>query len=128
MARLVQSLPDEEFDLIVSALSIHHLETERKQELFRRIYDKLPNGAWFINYDQFCADTPEMSKMFDSCWMERLQQSGLSETEFSLWRERRKLDRECSLNAEIAMLKKCGFSGVNCIYSNQKFSVVAAKK
>lgn len=29
---------------IVSALSIHHLEHEEKQNLFARIYDKLPDG------------------------------------------------------------------------------------
>lgn len=50
-----KELPKEDFDVIVSALSIHHLEHEDKKELFTRIYDKLPEGGVFINYDQFCA-------------------------------------------------------------------------
>lgn len=123
-----KSLPEGDFDLIVSALSIHHLEDECKQELFRRIYAKLPENGWFVNYDQFCADSPELSKWFDAYWINQLHRSGLSAAELSRWQERRKLDRECSLNAEISMLKECRFYDVNCIYSNQKFSVVAAKK
>lgn len=123
-----KSLPNEDCDLIVSALSIHHLEDGEKQELFHRIYDKLPAGGLFVNYDQFCADTQETSEWFDAYWVAQLHQSGLSAGELSGWHERRKLDRECSLNAEIAMLKAVGFPDVNCIYSSQKFSVVAARK
>ncbi|MEG2075357.1 MAG: class I SAM-dependent methyltransferase [Victivallaceae bacterium] len=123
-----KSLPDGDFNLIISALSIHHLENEQKQALFRQIYHKLPSGGIFVNYDQFCADTPAMSEWFDIYWITQLLQSGLSESELTSWQERRKLDRECSLNAEIAMLKNSGFHDVNCIYNHRKFAVVIAEK
>ncbi len=121
-------LPEGGFDLIVSALSIHHLEDGRKMELFRRICDQLPQGGMFVNYDQFCADAPEMSAKFDSYWIAQLHGSGLSESELARWRERRRLDRECSLGTEISMLKASGFPHADCIYSQQKFSVIAAGK
>ena len=41
---------------------------------------------------------------------------------------RRKLDKECSVEAEIQMLNRCGFSEVKCIYSYHKFSVIIAVK
>ena len=50
-----KELPVQDFDVIVSALSIHHLENRDKEKLFERIYDKLPEGGLFVNYDQFCA-------------------------------------------------------------------------
>ena len=123
-----KELPVEEFDVIMSALSIHHLEDKDKEDLFLRIYDKLPNCGVFINYDQFCAGSEDMNVWFDSYWEKQLETSGLSDLDLSRWQERRKLDRECSLESEIDMFRKSGFREVKCIYSHQKFSVIVGIK
>ncbi len=44
------------------------------------------------------------------------------------WRERRKLDRECSVEEEITMLQFAGFKNSKCVYANQKFSVIVSVK
>ena len=121
-------LPKGEFDVISSALSIHHLENEDKQRLFARIYDILPDGGLFVNYDQFCAGQPEMNNWFDSYWGNQMANSGLTDHDIELWKERRKLDRECSVEEETEMLYKSNFKTVKCIYSYQKFSVIVAVK
>lgn len=121
-------LPDGEFDIIASALSIHHLEDDEKLKLFAQIYDKLPSGGLFINYDQFCADQTEMNDWFNSYWENQMENSGLTEHDINLWKERRKLDRECSVEKEIEMISKCNFKTVKCVYSYQKFSVIVAIK
>jgi tRNA (cmo5U34)-methyltransferase len=54
--------------------------------------------------------------------------SGLTKEDIALWRERQKLDRECSVEQEETMLRECGFQTVQCVYSCQKFSVLAAIK
>lgn len=123
-----KGLPDKDFDVIVSALSIHHLEHEEKRELFEKIYGKLPTGGLFVNYDQFCAGQDEMNKWFDSYWEGQLETSGLTRHDLELWQERRKLDRECSVEEEAEMLSRCGFKTVKCVYSCQKFAVIAAIK
>lgn len=152
--------PEGDFDVIISALSIHHLENDEKQILFRRIYEKLPEGGLFVNYDQFCAvtskkdnnasDIPQnisasaceiraealdsagqadiIDRWFDTYWENAILHSGLTENDIALWKERRKLDRECSLEDELQMLRSCGFKAVNCVYSCRKFSVIAAVK
>lgn len=117
-----------DFDLIISALFIHHLSHDDKQILFNNIYKRLPKDGFFINHDQFCADSKEMSTCFDEYWISHLEQSSLSDKDLSLWRERQKLDRECSITQEILMLKKAGFTKVDCIYQQQKFAVIVAKK
>lgn len=121
-------LPEEDLDVIVSALSIHHLEDDEKKRLFARIYDKLPTGGTFVNYDQFCAGQDPINRWFDSFWENQLEHSGLSDKDIELWRERRKLDRECSVEEETDMLRRCGFSVVNCVYSCRKFAVITAVK
>ena len=123
-----KELTVQDFDAIVSALSIHHLENMDKEKLFKRIYDKLPEGGLFVNYDQFCAGQADMDDWFDSYWESQLAESGLTEHDIALWKERRKLDRECSVEEETEMLGKCGFKTVKCVYSYQKFSVIAAIK
>lgn len=121
-------LPSGKFDLIASALSIHHLENEEKIKLFSRIYDKLPSHGLFVNYDQFCAGDTEIDHWFDSYWESQLERSGLTDHDMRLWRERRKLDKECSVEEETKMLQQTGFKNVKCVYSYQKFSVIAAIK
>ena len=123
-----RELPGGSFDVVASALSIHHLEDADKPQLFARIYDLLPSGGLFINYDQFCAEQPEMDRWINSYWENQLLHSGLTDHDIALWRERKKLDHECSVEQEIAMLNACGFKAVSCVYSCQKFSVIAAIK
>lgn len=123
-----KSFPDGEYDCIVSALSIHHLDNESKSKLFSDIYCKLPDRGIFVNYDQFCGGSDSMDLWFDTYWENRLESSGLTQRDIELWKERRKLDRECTFEEETEMLKKCGFSEVKCIYTNQKFSVIVSIK
>ena len=66
-----------------------------------------------------------MNSWFDSYWEKQLENSSLKQEDIRLWKERRKLDKECSVEKEIDMLKVCGFK-VKCVYSNQKFSVILA--
>lgn len=123
-----QKFPRGEFDCIISALSIHHLENDEKQKLFSRIYSELPTGGLFVNYDQFRGGSPQMDLWFDTYWVNQLENSGLTPKDIERWKERRKLDREISVETEVQMLKRCKFKEVKCIYSNQKFAVIVACK
>lgn len=123
-----KQLPNGKFDAIISALSIHHLDDIQKTELFYRIYESLPAGGVFVNYDQFCAGTTMMNRWFDSYWEKQLYNSGLTDRDIELWKERRKLDRECSVEKEVEMLHQCTFADVKCLYSYHKFSVIIAVK
>ena len=124
----IYQLPNTIFDAAISALSIHHLEDSDKIQLFSRIYDRLPNGGLFVNYDQFCAEQAKVNHWFNSYWEKCLVNSGLSYKDIELWKKRRKLDRECSVEQEVNMLRNCKFHTVECVYSYQKFSVIVAIK
>ena len=119
-------LPDGQFDVIVSALSIHHMDDSEKSSLFAQIYDALPAGGVFVNYDQFCADQKVMNDWFNSYWENQIRQSGLTAHDLALWQERKKLDKECSVEREIEMLNR--FQTVKCVYAYQKYAVIVAVK
>lgn len=121
-------LPGNRADAVISALSIHHLEDADKESLFAAVYDSLSDGGIFVNYDQFSAGSGCMNHWFDSYWENGLAQRGLTEHDIALWKERRKLDRECSVEEEMSMMRRSGFREVKCVYTYQKFSVILCMK
>ncbi|MGN0788595.1 MAG: class I SAM-dependent methyltransferase [Christensenellales bacterium] len=123
-----QGLPSGNFDVVISALSIHHLDDQEKKVLFEDIYERLPKGGMLVNYDQFSAGDVTLNEWYDTTWVTKLQRSNLTERDMQLWRQRRLLDKECSVEAEVDMLKNSKFDIVKCVYSNQKFAVVVAIK
>lgn len=123
-----EALPEGTPDVVMSALSIHHLEHEQKKSLFEKIHAALPSGGLFVNYDQFCLDNESLNASVNDYWLKEIVASGLSEIEFNRWQDRKKLDRECSIVKETAWLKNVGFESVECVYAKGKFGVVVAKK
>lgn len=123
-----EKLPSGTPDLIVSALSIHHLEHEKKRALFKRIFNSLGSGGAFVNYDQFCAESKDLNEKIERYWIEGIKASGILQTEYDRWLERKKLDKECSVKEEIAWLCDAGFKNVSCIYLSGKFGVIMAEK
>ena len=55
---LEDPIPDGPFDLVVSALAVHHLESAHKQLLFRRIAAALMPGGRFVLADVIVPDDP----------------------------------------------------------------------
>ncbi len=58
-SRLEDLLPDGPFDLVVSALVVHHLDAAGKQDLFRRVASVLSEGGRFVLGDVVVPETPE---------------------------------------------------------------------
>jgi len=122
-----KNLPSGKVDLIISALSIHHLEHEAKKSLFKNIRSALSECGVFVNYDQFCSENPELNEKIERYWINGIKNSCLPQTEYERWLERKKLDRECSVSQELNWLKEAGFKNADCIYSSGKFAVIVAK-
>jgi tRNA (cmo5U34)-methyltransferase len=58
VARLQDELPDGPFDLVVSALAVHHLDPAEKAELFLRVAQRLAPGGRFVLADVIVPDDP----------------------------------------------------------------------
>jgi len=123
-----KELPMKQFELIASALSIHHLEDSSKAALYSNIYDNLAEGGCFINLDQFNAESSLMNKKYNDYWYDFINKSPITEIEKESWLKRRELDRENTIDQTKILLKQAGFGVVECIYSYMKFGVVLAVK
>ena len=59
VGRLEDGLPAGDFDLIVSALAVHHLRSRQKADLFRRVASALRAGGRFVLADVVVPDDPD---------------------------------------------------------------------
>lgn len=123
-----KGLPDSTYDLIASALSIHHLDNAAKMNCYSAIYSALNDNGIFLNCDQFNAASESMNAHYNAWWYDSIRQSGISEEERNAWLTRRELDRENTITETIGYLGEAGFSTAECIYSYMKFGVIVAMK
>ena len=122
-------LPEYQFDFIISALSIHHLENSEKKELFENILKHLKPKGMFVNYDQFLLSSSLcMENNANVFWYREIEQTGIDRQRYEQMKARRKLDKECTVEWEMNLLQSLGFSDVTCIYKYFKFAVITASK
>jgi tRNA (cmo5U34)-methyltransferase len=117
------------YDLVCSALSIHHLEPGDKCRLFARIFSVLKPGGIFANADQAEGESPYFTGKYREYWDEFLKNGPLAGTESAEIRRRRDtLDKNEKLSVQLAWLHEAGFSDVDIVYKNRNFIVTVARK
>ena len=116
------------YDLVVSALSIHHLTHGDKRELFEKVHGSLAKGGYFANADQVQGETPEEESGYGEWWLRRVREAGISEEDLAAAFARMKADRNATLEAQIRWLMDTGFGAVRCSYRNHRFAVYGGGK
>ena len=117
------------YQLIISSLSIHHLEDQEKSSLFKQVYNHLASGGVFINIDQIKAPTEKMDQFYWSQWLELVRKRGASEEEIEESVKRRKTyDKESLLSEQLSWLNDAGFADVDCVYKTYFVGVFYAAK
>ncbi|WP_419175945.1 class I SAM-dependent methyltransferase [Desulfosediminicola sp.] len=116
------------FDLIISSLSIHHLEDETKSNLFRKIFANLKPGGVFVNADQALGETEAIEKVNHNKWLEQARALGATEQELAASLERMREDRMAPLDDQLQWLREAGFAEVTCWYKNYSFIVYSGMK
>jgi len=116
------------YDVIVSALSLHHTEPANLRITFDKIYTGLRSGGFFINADQVLGPTPVIEEHYQQTWLRQIRARGCTEEEINLALERMKADRTSTLEAQLHWLKTTGFEEVNCWYKHYRFAVYSGRK
>ena len=117
------------YDIICSALSIHHLTTGDKRKLFHRIFASLKPGGMFVNADQADGETRYFRERYLEYWNEFMKSGPLKEHERAeILKRRDTLDRNEKLSQQLSWLHECRFFDVDVVYKNRTFIVTVAKK
>jgi tRNA (cmo5U34)-methyltransferase len=116
------------YDLVVSALSIHHLTHGDKKELFGKVRQVLAVDGYFVNAEQIAGDTAEEEMRFRDWWLGRVREAGVSERDLAAALLRMRADRDATLGAQLVWLREAGFGEVDCRYRDHRFAVYSGKK
>ena len=116
------------YDLVVSALSIHHLEDAAKLALFKKAYAALAPSGIFINADQVLGATPDVDMTYRQTWLAQVRAHGVTEAELNAALERMQDDKMATLEFQLDGLIAAGFANANCWYKRYSFVVYSAEK
>jgi tRNA (cmo5U34)-methyltransferase len=117
------------YDIICSALSIHHLGPEEKRDLFQQIFSSLSPAGIFVNADQTDGETPYFQERYLEYWNDFLQNGPLNDGQHQeILKRRDTLDRNEKLSLQLTWLRESGFSDVDVVWKNRTFIVTVAKK
>lgn len=116
------------YDIIVSSLSIHHLEHESKRALFKKLYEALAPGGVFVNADQVAGRSEASDAYYRKRWLSEIAASGLSQEAIDASVARRAVDINAKLEDQIEWLSEAGFHDVDCMYKYLDFAVFYGAK
>lgn len=116
------------FDIIVSSLSIHHLEDRDKKKLYKKVYDTLNKDGVFLNADQVIGSTADIDKSYQRNWMEKIEQNKFTGPQKDMVMERMKFDKPATLEDNLKWLQNSGFKDVDVYYKYFNFCIFYGKK
>lgn len=120
--------PNAAFDLVVSTIAIHHLNSEEKQHLFRSVNDWLTREGVFAFADQCRGVTDDLNARFLQRWRERSLAAGAEEDEWRMWMQHQAdHDFHDSLPDQLAWLSAAGFPVVDCTWRYLLWCVIQAR-
>lgn len=128
VADLRDPLPEGPFDVIASALAIHHLDDEGKADLYARAADALAPGGVLVNAEQVAGPTPSLDRRYRERWDAHVRALGATDVVLAAAAARMTIDRPASVPAQLAMLRAAGLTDVDCFFRSWRFAVIAGWK
>jgi tRNA (cmo5U34)-methyltransferase len=128
VADLRDALPEGPFDVIASALAIHHLDDAGKADLYRRAAERLAPGGVLINAEQVAGPTPAVDQEFKDRWREHCRAAGATCEVLAGADARMAIDLPASVPDQLAMLESAGLVDVACYFQSWRFAVIAGRR
>ena len=91
------------FDAVVSSMAIHHLEHDRKRELYAEVFELLEPGGVFANFEHVASPTRRLHLAFFAAIGEPLEHEDPS-------------DRLLDVETQLGYLRDAGFTDVDCYW------------
>ncbi len=114
------------YDLVVSGLSIHHLEDSAKKDLYRRVYHALNPGGIFLNRDMVRGATDRLNAVYEHLWLEYVRSMGADPAE--CWERYRAEDIPACVEDQLEWMREIGFVDVGCHWQRMNFAIFGGGK
>ncbi len=122
-------LPDNHFDIILAAATLHHLRDDNDWEMvFSKFYKTLrPGGSIWIS-DLIAHDSAPINRLFHQNYSDYLDTLGGPEYRQKVFDYIAHEDTPRSVNYQLALLTKVGFKQVEILHKNSYFAAFGAIK
>lgn len=122
-------LPDNHFDIILAAATLHHLRDDNDWELmFAKIYRTLKPGGSFWVSDLITHNSVPITRLLEDKYSSYLETLGGPEYRQKVWDYIHHEDTPRSLNYQLALLAKVGFSKIDILHKHACFAAFGAIK
>ena len=108
------------YDAAISFQTTHHFDPDAKIRLYEKICKALKPGGVYIECDYMVEDQSEEDKLFTECARLR-REMGVPDGEYYHF------DTPCTIDNQIAMLKKAGFSMAEMVWRVENTTIIVAK-
>lgn len=120
--------PNKKYDACIAVLSIHHLNSKGKQQLFKKIFNSLKKGGVFVIGDIIKFDTQKETREKEEKWRHFLIKN-LGQKEGIYWfKNYQEEDLPDSVLSQIKWLKRAGFDKVKPLWEHMNYAVLFARK
>jgi tRNA (cmo5U34)-methyltransferase len=123
------NLPDQHFDIILAAATLHHLRDDLDWEsVFANMYRMLKPGGSFWISDLITHDSEPLNRLFHQKYSDYLDTLGGPEYRKKVLDYVAYEDTPRSLNYQTELLKKVGFKQVEVLHKNSYFAAFGGMK
>lgn len=118
--------PPESFDLVVSSISLHHVQD--KARLYARLRSMMHGGGGFCFADQMRGEPDANHRVNWERWLDFCREPGHCTPEEidSLLEHAAAHDHYTTLTEHSALLSAAGFSQIDCVWRNWMWGIVTA--
>lgn len=116
------------WNLVVSALAIHHLGGDAKRRLFEHIRDALVPGGLFVNAEQVRGPTAAAEAHYASRWLRDVRNAGVPEDEVARAAQRMQHDRCDTVEDQMKWMRQAGLAEVDCAFKLWRFAVLTGMR
>ena len=125
-----QRLEEGRYQVIISAIAIHHVPQAKRFPLFQRLYQMLTPGGCLILSDVFSLSTQALMDRYDEIYRRELEAQGVDMKKYEehLSGGKRSGGSYVTIGRYLRWLKRAGFVNVDCLWQNFLTALVYGEK
>ena len=116
---------------VISSLCVHHLNDERKKQLFGEILEHLAPGGWYLNFDPVVADDPVIKEAWQRA-NDRRDPAAAAKRQHRTPEEQRRYENHVRymipLGPQLEFLRTAGFEAVDVYWKELDYVLYGGRR